>query len=317
VTTATESPTPKVAVIVPVWNGRHHIADCIESLLKLDYPQEALDLIVVDNRSTDRTREIVERYPVRLLIEDEVQSSYAARNRAARATDADVLAFTDADCVVEHGWVRMLVRALESADVGGVAGGIRAAGTSKPIERYQSDRCIVAERAFAHPVLPFAQTANAAYRRDVFLRLGGFDASIIYGGDLDFSWRMQRELGLALAYEPCALVWHQHRESPGGLFRLYAKNAIGDCLLAERYDHYAAFPRLRTLFYLAREASQSGWRATRARLARGAASDTDYYDAVRYAGAAWGWLRFRAGGVKAPGRIRALQQRTATSAGGA
>lgn len=307
---------PKVAVIVPVWNGRHHIADCIESLLKLDWPEDALEILVVDNRSTDRTREIVARYPVRLLVEDEVQSSYAARNRGARATDAEILAFTDADCVVEHGWVRMLVRALAAPSVGGVAGGIRAAGTSKPIERYQSDRCIVAERAFAHPVLPFAQTANAAYRRDVFLRLGGFDASIIYGGDLDFSWRMQRELRLALAWEPCALVWHQHRESPGGLFRLYAKNAIGDCLLAERYEHYAAFPRLRTLLYLAREASHSGLRAARARVAHGAAAETDYYDAVRYAGAAWGWLRFRAGGVKAPGQIRALQQRAAANAGG-
>lgn len=296
---------PRVAVIVPVFNGQEMIADCVESLLKLDYPADALDVIVVDNRSTDRTREILAAYPVRVLSESTVQSSYAARNFGAAATDAEVLAFTDADCVVEHGWLRMLVHALEPATVGGVAGGIRAANVRTPIERYQMDRCIVAERAYAHPVLPFAQTANAGYKRAVFERLGGFDASIVYGGDLDFSWRMQRETGLELAYEACALVWHQHRSSPTGLFKLYAKNTIGDCLLAERYDHYAAVARARTLLYLTREAARSGWRATRAALiGTRTNADADWFDAVRYAGAAWGWLRFRIGGARAQRRLR-------------
>ncbi|MEW6271955.1 MAG: glycosyltransferase [Thermodesulfobacteriota bacterium] len=296
---------PKVAVIVPVYNGEDTITDCIESLVKLDYPHDALDLIVVDNRSTDRTREIVARYPVRLVTEDDVQSSYAARNRGVASTDAPILAFTDADCVVERGWVRALAGAFRSQDVGGVAGTIHAARTGTAIERYQAGRCIVAERAFAHPVLPFAQTANAAYRRSAFERIGGFDASIIYGGDLDFSWRMQRETGLRLVYEACALVWHQHRSSTRGLFHLYAKNAIGNCLLAERYDHYASFPTVRTLLYLTREASHSGLRAARSAIRRspGGNGDDHYYDAVRFAGAAWGWLRFRTGRVRRPTKV--------------
>jgi GT2 family glycosyltransferase len=287
--------TPTVAVIVPVFNGEATIEDCVESLVKLDYPSDALEVAVVDNRSTDRTREVVARHPVRLVSEDEVQSSYAARNRGVAATSGEILAFTDADCVVERGWVRALVGAMAREGVGGVAGVIRAAHSTTAIARYQADRCIVAENAYAHPVLPFAQTANAAYLRSAFERVGGFDARIVYGGDLDFSWRMQRETGLELAYEPTALVWHQHRTSPRGLFALYAKNAIANCLLAERYDHYASFGELRTLLYLAREASQSGLRAARTALTGRDAGATDYFDAVRYAGAAWGWLRFHAG----------------------
>jgi glycosyltransferase involved in cell wall biosynthesis len=300
-------PTPTVAVIVPVHNGADTIADCVESLLKIDYPAAALEVAIVDNRSNDRTREILARYPVRVVAEDDLQSSYAARNRGVASTSGRILAFTDADCVVERGWVRQLVTTIAPAGVGGVAGAIRAANTRTAIERYQADRCIVAERAYAHPVLPFAQTANAAYERDVFARIGGFDPAIVYGGDLDFSWRMQRETGLALAYEPCALVWHQHRPSPRGLFKLYAKNAIGDCLLAERYGHYQPFTELRTLLYLAREAARSAWRAQRTLLHGGPAGrDAAYFDALRYAGAAWGWIRFRAGAVRAPHRIRAL-----------
>lgn len=302
--TAERERTPTVSVIVPVFDGAATIADCVESLVKLDYPADALEIAVVDNRSTDRTREIVGRYPVRLISEEEVQSSYAARNRGVASTSGEILAFTDADCVVERGWIKALVGALSRAGVGGVAGAIRAAHSSTAIARYQADRCIVAENAFSHPVLPFAQTANAAYRREVFDRLGGFDPAIVYGGDLDFSWRMQRELRLELAYEPCALVWHQHRTSSRGLFALYAKNAIANCLLAERYDHYAEFREVRTLLYLAREASQSGLRAARSAVVGGASLENDfYYDAVRYAGAAWGWLRFRMGARRA-GRAR-------------
>src|SRR5207249_2373755 len=106
---------------------------------------------------------------------------------------SDVLAFTDADCVPDPGWLRALVAPLAAPDVGGVAGGIEAHRAVSLVERYQARRALRAERAFAHPVLPFAQTANAAYPRAVFEALGGFDATIVFGGDLDLSWRMQRQ----------------------------------------------------------------------------------------------------------------------------
>ena len=109
-----------------------------------------------------------------------------------------------------------------------------------------------AERAFAHPVLPFAQTANAAFHRAPFEALGGFDSRVIYGGDLDFSWRLQRATGLRLVYEPRALVRHRHRTTWRGLFALYEKNAIANCLLARRYPHYAPYPRVRTAAWLVR-----------------------------------------------------------------
>src|SRR5262249_15439720 len=136
--------------------------------------------------------------------------------------------------------------------------------------------------------------------------LGGFDASIIYGGDLDLSWRMQREMGLRLAYAPCALIWHHHRTSIRGLFKLYEKNAIANCLLAQRYNHYASYPRTRTFLYLAREAMRSGLRATAglARLREDGVWDSAF-DAVRFSGEASGWLRWHARGALsiAPGPV--------------
>lgn len=290
---------PFVSVIVPVFNGEETIRTCVESLLELDYPPDRFEVLVVDNRSTDRTRTILRDYPVTVLEEVQIQSSYAARNLGIRRSRGEVLAFTDADCVVEHGWLRAIARAIASPDAGGVAGPIEAYGTDSPIEQYQAHRAIRAERAYNHKVLPFAQTANAAYRRSVFDRIGLFNPGILFGGDLDLSWRMQRELGLRLVYEPLAFVWHRHRTTMQGLFALYEKNAIANCLLAQRYDHYKEYPKLRTLAYLARECLRSALRS----LAPVGAVErvrTSRLDAVRYAGEMWGWLRWRLGAVALP-----------------
>lgn len=290
---------PFVSVIVPVFNGEETIRTCVESLLELDYPRDRFEVVVVDNRSTDRTRAVLREYPITLLEETETQSSYAARNLGIRRSRGDVLAFTDADCVVEHGWLRAIVRAIAPADVGGVAGAIEAYGSDSPIEQYQAHRALRAERAYNHKVLPFAQTANAAYRRSVFDRIGLFNPGIIFGGDLDLSWRMQRELGLRLVFEPLAFVWHRHRTTVQGLFALYEKNAIANCLLAQRYEHYEEYPKLRTLAYLARECLRS---AVRGLVPAGARERVfaSRLDAVRYAGEMWGWLRWRLGAVALP-----------------
>ncbi len=292
---------PTVSVVVPVWNGEATIAACVESLVQLDYPAQRREILVVDNRSTDRTAEVVRSHGVRLLHEDAAQSSYAARNTGARAGCGDILAFTDADCIVERGWLRALVGALAAEDVGGVAGYIQASRRDSPVLQYQAERSIRADRAFRHPARPFAQTANAAYRRSAFARLNGFDASIVYGGDLDLSWRMQRDLGLRLVYEPCALVWHQHRSTARGLFKLYEKNAIANCLLAQRYEYFDAYPELRTLLFLTREMSRSALLAGVNVLA-GTYDRVDVHscDAIRWAGEAWGWLRWRSGRAAVP-----------------
>jgi glycosyltransferase involved in cell wall biosynthesis len=69
-----------VSVVIPVFNGENIIGTCIKSILKQSYPNEKYEIIIVDNGSTDTTREIIKRYPVKMLIEDSIRSSYGARN---------------------------------------------------------------------------------------------------------------------------------------------------------------------------------------------------------------------------------------------
>jgi glycosyltransferase involved in cell wall biosynthesis len=292
---------PRVSVIVPVHDGAETIGRCLDALCALDYPDHAYEVVVVDNRSTDGTRDVVATYPVRLVEERGVQSSYAARNRGVIASSGTVLAFTDADCVPDRGWLRALVWPLAAPDVGGVAGAIEPYDCASTVERYQARHAIRAERAFAHPVLPFAQTANVAYPRAIVEALGGFDATIPFGGDLDFSWRMQRTTGRRLVFEPAALVRHRHRTTWRGLMALYEKNAIANCLLSGRYPTYASYPELRTFAYCARECARSALRGMRgAPRADGGGSDEHFAEAVRFVGEMRGWLRWRSGRVQPP-----------------
>jgi glycosyltransferase involved in cell wall biosynthesis len=117
---------PFVSVIVPVLNGESCISDCLRSLLQLEYPRERLEIIVVDNGSTDGTLELVRRFPVRLIHEYK-PGSYAARNAGVRLAKGEILAFTDADCIVESNWIQEIVIILEHTGaqaVIGVADGI-------------------------------------------------------------------------------------------------------------------------------------------------------------------------------------------------
>ena len=287
---------PTVTVVVPVHDGEATIRTCIEALLVQDWPRDALELIVVDNRSTDATRAVVASYPVRLVEERRVQSSYAARNRGVAASHGELLAFTDADCVPDPGWVRALAAAFEDHHVGLAAGSIEAWRADRLVERYQAVRALRAERTVRHPVLPFAQTANAACPRVVFDAVGGFDAACAFGGDLDFCWRVQHSTGLRLVYEPGAVVRHRHRTTWRGLFALYQKNALANCLLAERWAHYAAYPSLRTAAFLGREMLRSGVRIlVTGPAGRGDPGRAPLPEMIRLAGELSGWLRWRCG----------------------
>jgi len=138
-----------------------------------------------------------------------------------------------------------MVAALADDDAGGAAGRIEAATGTTLVERFQvEERVLDAANAFTRPALPFAQTANAAYRRVIFQRVGLFDPSLVSGGDLDLSWRMQRA-GWGLAYAPGAVVRHRHRRTFRALVRLYAKNGHGAALLGDRYPSYAPYQSLR------------------------------------------------------------------------
>ena len=113
-----------VSVIVPVYNGARTIASCLESLLVQDYPHENYEIIVIENGSSDDTTSIVEKYPIRLF-HCERKGPAFARNFGVQRSQADIVAFTDSDCIADPQWLSKLLEAYKDDRILGAGGGNR------------------------------------------------------------------------------------------------------------------------------------------------------------------------------------------------
>lgn len=237
--------TPSVSVIIPVYNGAHTIAACLKSVLNQAYPSDAYEIVVVENGSTDNTSAIVQRYPVRLLHSD-VRGPAPARNLGIAQSEADIVAFTDADCIADPGWLSELVEPYVDPQIGGVGGAILAyAHADRTIVEMFSDEnaplvnFISGEDEF----LPHLYTANASYRRRLLSEVGGFNPDLVTGEDVDISWRVQLQTGAKLCYVPQAIVHHHHRSTRIGLARQYRQYGFGEILLDTMHGDHLGYPR--------------------------------------------------------------------------
>ena len=234
---------PSVSVVVPVLNAAPTLHQCLLSLLRTDYPSERREIVVVDNGSTDSSREIAAALPV-VLVEESRRGAAAARNRGVEASHGAILAFTDADCVVTAGWLHELVRAFDNDAVAAVEGRIVAYPPATPAERYAAlTGSHSRERRSAGTSPGYVVTANVALRREVFRRIGLFDTRFPGAGgeDVDFSWRFSQEPDFELRYAPKAVVFHRHRATAWGLFSQRVNYGYGRALLHGKYPGQSAW----------------------------------------------------------------------------
>jgi glycosyltransferase involved in cell wall biosynthesis len=223
----------RVSVVVPVRNGAATIGACIESLIMQTYPKHLTEIIVVDNESTDSTRSVVARYPVTLLLETSVLTSYAARNRGIAHAGGDVVALTDSDCVASPDWLTHILSPLNDPAVGAVLGTVEDARPESLAEEFTAR-----VKPFASPTprgFKSLLTANVAIRAQTLRELGGFDERLPTGGDVDFGWRLQQRSHLRLHYEAPASVFHRHRSTFRGVFEQFRRYGLSEILLTTLY----------------------------------------------------------------------------------
>jgi glycosyltransferase involved in cell wall biosynthesis len=207
---------PRASVIVATYNADATLPDCLDSLLQLDYPADRLELLCVDNASTDTTPALLVRYRERICaLREHVRGPAAARNCGLRSATGDVVAFTDADCVVDRGWLRHLVGPLSDERVGVAGGRILSRRPCNVIEAF-GEQIHDHDRAMNCFSVPYAITMNWASRRDVLERIGGFDATLLRSSDVDCAYRLV-DAGFRLVYTPTAIIYHRNERTPWGL----------------------------------------------------------------------------------------------------
>ena len=201
---------PFVSVIVCSYNGATTLAACLDSLGKINYPH--YEVVLVDDGSTDKTREIAARFPNVRYIHQPNHGLSHARNTGAAAAQGDVFAYTDSDCMADGDWLYYLVGTLVTGDFAGVGG----PNVTPPAQNW-IQACVAAAPGGPSHVLLTDTVAehipgcNMAFYRSAFESVGGFDVEYHKAGDdVDFCWRLQ-QAGYVIGFSPTALVWHYRR----------------------------------------------------------------------------------------------------------
>ena len=244
-----------VSVIIPVYNGESCIIRLLDALNDQTANPVTVEYIVVDNNSSDRTAEVVKRYAqtskinIQCIDENGAQSSYAARNNGIKTAIGNILAFTDADCVPAPDWIETLVAGFTDPKIGAIAGAILPLRGNSLLEQFAAKSGIMSQdHAIYHPHKPFGQTANIAFKRDVFRKCGLFRSVLDTGGDADMSWRMQELSDYALHYARNAIVEHRHRSTFKGLAEQFERYGRGWFYL-EQLHGLKPPPHPRTPYY--------------------------------------------------------------------
>ena len=202
---------PAVAVVVATYNRAELLPRLLAALAaQRDVP--SYEVVVVDDCSPDDTTVVLNglaaraSFPLTVIRQERNGGPAAARNRGWRATSAQLVAFTDDDCVPQPGWLAALVRALGTADV--------AQGRTAP-DPEQARLHGPFSRTLDVPAMDgFFQTCNIGYRREWLERLGGFDEEFRFpmGEDTDLAWRAL-EHGADAVFVDDAVVHHDVRPS--------------------------------------------------------------------------------------------------------
>lgn len=211
----------RAAVLVVTWNSGPLLGRCLDSLARQTRLPDRI--IVVDNASTDGSPRAAEGRPGVELVALPENAGFAAANNLgmARATDCELVALLNPDAFPEPGWLEALVAAaaahpeaasfgshmLSDADptlIDGVGDVYHAGG----LHWRQGHGAPAASMTAAGREIFSACAAAALYRRDLFLRTGGFDESFFcYAEDVDLGFRL-RLLGHTCRYVPGAVVRH-------------------------------------------------------------------------------------------------------------
>ncbi len=215
---ASPAPLPRVSVIVPVYRHWDLVPALLAALASQTLPQGDFEVLLIDNDPGGHGPAGAPPVPPPAngrILPCAAPGAYAARNAGIAAARAPLLAFTDADCRPEPGWLAALLVAAAAPEAPGAAGATLLAGPVRleagarpnPFEAYEIVRGIPQER---YVRLGYAATANLAVPASVFAAIGGFDAGRFSGGDAAFCRRAGR-LGHPIRLAPGAAVLHPAR----------------------------------------------------------------------------------------------------------
>jgi GT2 family glycosyltransferase len=178
---------PLVSFVIPVRNDAIRLQRCLASIARNSYPRELIEIIVVDNESTDGSAEAAHGFGA-ITISSCGDSVAAHRNRGARAALGSVLAFADSDHEIDGNWITTAIDVLGDPQV---------AATGSPYLTQPSPNWVQQQydglrtRPVRREDVSWLGSGNFAVKRAAFDRVGGFDATLTACEDVDLCNRLR------------------------------------------------------------------------------------------------------------------------------
>ncbi len=228
-------PTPDVSVIICSYNGARKIGNTLDGVNRQSC-RDRVEVIVVDDGSTDETAEIAGSYGARVIVHDVNRGLAAARNTGVCAAAAPIVAFTDDDAIPTASWLEDLLEVYTAPDIVAVGGAVHPAATTSFIQRYLAANnplapleaeleasSKIAYRAWLYIrrnlLLPTDRGMRSVYalpgvnlsvRREALIAVGMFDARIRFAGEDEDACRRLRAAfpDCRMVFTPTAAVAH-------------------------------------------------------------------------------------------------------------
>jgi cellulose synthase/poly-beta-1,6-N-acetylglucosamine synthase-like glycosyltransferase len=230
-----EKKTIRYSIVIPAYNAGKTLSDTLVALKQQTVSPDQYEIIVVDDGSTDETAALARRFGANCINQPN-RGPASARNHGVRVARGDIILFTDADCVPDLDWIRQMTLPFQNERTVGVKGAYRTRQTELAARFAQAefeDRYDLLKKVAA---IDMVDTYSAAFRREIFTKIGFFDESfpIANNEDTELSYRLCAA-GYILEFNPGSLVYHRHPDSFAKYLRLKFKRGYWRMVVYRKY----------------------------------------------------------------------------------
>jgi cellulose synthase/poly-beta-1,6-N-acetylglucosamine synthase-like glycosyltransferase len=233
---------PKVSVIIPVKDAAGVLEGCLDSIKRMDYPQDRLEVILADGGSSDASKEIGKRFGAAVL-ENKKGIVASGRNTGFLNSSGEFIAFTDADCEVSRDWLRNAVRYFKDPGVAGVSGPAITPVSDSSLEKAAKmffdifsrlGLSVHKENVREMEYVKDIPGCNSIYRRDALERIMPVDEGLLTAEDVDTNFRLTL-LGYKLCMAPDVIVYHRRRRDIFSFWRQMRRFSTGRLQAGKKY----------------------------------------------------------------------------------
>jgi cellulose synthase/poly-beta-1,6-N-acetylglucosamine synthase-like glycosyltransferase len=236
----------KICVIIPGKGILYKLEECLKSILNSAYSE--FEVIFVNDGLDESSENVLKRYDKKIRI----LNSYGkgpcyARNLATKNTEAEFVAFTDSDCVVDKNWLGELLRGFKKHPKAVACGGIQklpgdATNFEKKVFLFMRKVGFITDymrKVKGDNVIEVNHTpsCNVMYKRDIFLKEGGFLEGLWPGEDVEFDYRLKRK-GYKIVFNPKAVVYHYRPRELKTFLKMMYRYGWAQGFLARKYGFF-------------------------------------------------------------------------------